>query len=312
MTMLSILFMVAIGLAGIVIGFAFFGWFFTVQQQTVRIVQRLGAFNKVATAGFNLKVPFIDSVSAPVDLRVLQLDLKETVKTGDDVFVTIHASVLYKLDPTKVKEAYYQLSDPTGQITAHVANAIRAQVPNMTLSDVFKNQSSIAVYVKGELDSTMSGYGYIIESVLVPNAEPDAHVVSAMNQKMASEQAKVTAENTAQAAYTTKVRAAESEAKAMELHGQGIAAQRHAIVKGLQDSVAAFTQVQGVDASSAMQLVGLTQYMDMMRALAEGGQTKVVFVNSSPSGLADMEAGIRQAIASGNEAASAGTPVSNK
>ena len=52
--------------------------FFTVEQRTTAIVQRLGKFVREAGPGLNVKVPFIDTVAGRINLRVQQLDVKIT------------------------------------------------------------------------------------------------------------------------------------------------------------------------------------------------------------------------------------------
>ena len=47
-----------------------FGSWFTVEQQEVAIIQRLGKFLRIARAGLNFKIPLIDQVVANVNLRV--------------------------------------------------------------------------------------------------------------------------------------------------------------------------------------------------------------------------------------------------
>ncbi|MEJ2240224.1 MAG: SPFH domain-containing protein, partial [Gemmatimonadales bacterium] len=61
--------------------------FFTVQQRTTAIVQRLGRFLREAGPGIHVKVPFLDRVVGRVNLRVQQLDVEIETKTEDNVFV---------------------------------------------------------------------------------------------------------------------------------------------------------------------------------------------------------------------------------
>ena len=62
---------------------------FTVDQQTVKIVERFGRFLKVSQAGLRAKVPFIDKIAGIIDLRVQQLDVEVETKTKDNVFIKI-------------------------------------------------------------------------------------------------------------------------------------------------------------------------------------------------------------------------------
>lgn len=58
-----------------------------VKQQTVRIIERLGKFKTVLTAGLRFKIPFIDRVAGEMDLRTQQLTVAAETKTKDNVFV---------------------------------------------------------------------------------------------------------------------------------------------------------------------------------------------------------------------------------
>ena len=49
----------------------FFGLFFTIQQQTVGVVQRFGRFVRLARAGLNLKIPFIESVEVDFTVQII-------------------------------------------------------------------------------------------------------------------------------------------------------------------------------------------------------------------------------------------------
>ena len=66
----------------------FFSGLFTVATAKAAIVQRFGKFVRVAGAGLNFKLPWIEQVVAKVDLRVQQLDVKMETKTKDNVFVS--------------------------------------------------------------------------------------------------------------------------------------------------------------------------------------------------------------------------------
>src|SRR5574337_1662199 len=108
-------------------------FFFTVGQQTSAVVQRFGKFSRVAGAGLNFKLPWIENVVGRINLRVQQLDVKVETKTQDNVFVHALVSVQYFVQPDKVFAAYYKLDDPAKQITSFVFDVVRARVPLMKL-----------------------------------------------------------------------------------------------------------------------------------------------------------------------------------
>ena len=279
-----------------------FGFFYTTEQNNVRFVKRFGDLIKIARAGLGRKYIFIDSVSEPFSLQVKQEDIPETVLDKQDVPVHIICSVLYRPGTTdeQLKNAYFSLSKPSQQIRSHVANALRAKCRQMTLSEILERRDEIKTYVLSELQHTMEGYGWIIDDALVPSALPDQKVLNAMNEKVASEQETTTAKNIAEANYTKTVRAAQAQAKEMELHGLGVANQRIELAKGAKSAVETLKQA-GLDPHEASRMVTMIQWMDMQRDLAKSGQTKVVFTNTHPAGIEDVEQGFARAMMSASE-----------
>ena len=151
---------VPLGIAALAGIAAMVSTFFTVEQRTVAIVQRLGKFVREAGPGLNFKIPFIDSVAGRVNLRVQQLDVKIETKTEDNVFVHMVVAVQFYVLQEKVYDAFYKLDDARKQITSYVFDVVRAQVPKIKLDDVFEKKDEIADIVKGELSQVMDGFGY--------------------------------------------------------------------------------------------------------------------------------------------------------
>jgi regulator of protease activity HflC (stomatin/prohibitin superfamily) len=265
------------------------GSFFTVNTAQVAVITRFGKFLRVADAGLNWKVPYFDTVSGLVSLRVNQITLTMETKTKDNVFVTIPISVQNRVRPEKVYDAFYKLSDPVAQIKSYVEQVILGHVPGMTLDEVFASQSSIAAAVKQELDSDMAAFGYEIVNVLVTDIIPDSKVKSAMNDINAAQREQVAASARGEADKILVVKKAEAEAESKALQGQGIANQRKAIIEGLQVSIEQFQKVvEGASAKEVMQLVMVTQYFDTLKSIGENDKTNTLFLSHSPAAVKDV------------------------
>ncbi|MCH2208249.1 MAG: SPFH domain-containing protein [Lentisphaerales bacterium] len=242
---------------------------FTVSQQTAKIVERFGKFNKIATSGLNFKIPFVDRIATTMNLRIQQLDIEVETKTLDNVFVKTIVSIQYQVMPTKIHEAYYKLNNPRGQITSYVFDVVRARIPNLILDDVFEMKSELAVAVREELSDAMNTLGYEIVKTLVTDIDPDAEVKRSMNsinaarrdreamqEKAEAERIVIVKKAEAERIVIVKKAEAEAEAESKKLQGQGIADQRLAIMKGLKDSVEEFIEaVPGADAQSVIDLI---------------------------------------------------------
>ena len=286
---MDVVFVVLLAIAAIIALTLILGSFFTVNTAQVAIITRFGKFLRVAEPGLNWKMPYFDSVSGFVSLRVNQISLTMETKTKDNVFVTIPISVQNRVRPEKVFDAYYKLSDPTAQIQSYVEQVILGHVPGMTLDEVFASQSSIAAAVKQELDADMATFGFEIVNVLVTDIVPDAKVKSAMNDINAAQREQVAANARGEAEKILVVKKAEAEAESKALQGQGIANQRRAIIEGLQTSIEQFQKVvDGTSAKEVMQLVLVTQYFDTLKSIGECDKTNTLFLSHSPGAVKEV------------------------
>lgn len=274
--------------AAVIGGLAFFrsGWVI-VRQQQAAVIQRLGKFQRVATAGFQFKIPFIDQVAGRMSLKVQQMDVKVETKTRDDVFVHMKVSVQYQVLKSKIYDAFYELEDPKTQINAYVFDVVRAEVPKMRLDEVFARKDDIAIAIKTELAEAMEKFGYGIVKALVTDIDPDAEVKRSMNRINAAEREKVAAQYEAEAERIKIVAIAQAEAESKKLQGQGIADQRREIAKGLEDSVEALNKV-GINSQEASALIVVTQHYDTLQAMGTNSRSNLILLPNSPSNASDM------------------------
>jgi regulator of protease activity HflC (stomatin/prohibitin superfamily) len=275
----------------------FLSGFFTVTQQSLAVIERLGRFARIAEPGLRYHIPFVEGVRGRVSLRVLQMDVHVETKTRDNVFVNLVTSVQYRVLDSKVFEAFYMLESPKDQIQSFVFDAVRAQVPNMPLDDVFAKKDDIANVVKADLIEQMNMFGFEIIKVLVTDIQPDSNVKHAMNEINTAQRLRIAAQEKGEAEKVIRVKQAEAEAEASVLHGKGLAGQRHAIIEGLRSSVEDMMgTVKGVTPESVMEIVMLTQYLDMLKELGASSQSSVIFVPNTPQHVGDLGSQIRETL----------------
>ena len=278
--------------------------FFQVRTAEAVVIQRMGKFLRVATAGINFKLPWLDQIAGRIDLRVQQLALDVETKTKDNVFVRIPVSVQYHVIPEKVFEAFYKLANPKQQISSYVFNVILGHVPRMNLDDAFLQQSDIAIAIKQGLDDVMRTYGYAIDQALVTDIQPDEKVKSAMNEINAAQREQVAASARGETEKILKVKQAEAEAESKALQGQGIANQRKAIIEGLKQSVEAFSAaVEGTTPRDVMMLVLVTQYLDTIKEIGAQDKSNTLFMSHSPAAIGELFRQIQETVVIGQKAA---------
>jgi regulator of protease activity HflC (stomatin/prohibitin superfamily) len=135
----------------------------------------------------------------------------------------------------------------------------------------------------------MSSFGFNILNALVTDIIPDVKVKEAMNDISAAQRAQVAAQARGEAAKILKVKQAEAEAQSKALQGQGIAAERQAIIDGLRSSIEHFREsVPGVTPEDVMALVLLTQYFDTLKDIGTKAGTNTLFLPNNSGAANDF------------------------
>lgn len=257
---------------------------FTISTSEVGVVETWGKYSRVATPGLGCVLYPMDNLVGRLSFRVQQINVRVETKTLDNVFLTAVVSVQYQVLREKVYEAFYALTNPQQQITAHVYDVMRSQLPTLELDAVFEAKEDLALAVKNALSKTMSGYGYQILQALITDLDPDQRVKNAMNEINSSKRLKYAVAERAEGDKILQVKSAEAEAESKYLSGVGVAKQRKAIVDGLRTSIVDFSDgVKGASSKDVMDLLLLTQYFDCIKDVGSAPHCKTTFVPSSKS-----------------------------
>ena len=275
---------------------------YVVRQQSVAIVERFGRYQKIATSGIHMRLPFgIDKIAARIQLRLLQSEIVVETKTKDNVFVMMNVATQYRVNEQNVTDAYYKLMRPEAQIQSYIEDALRSSVPKLTLDELFEKKDEIALEVQHQVAEEMTTYGYIIVKTLITKVEPDAEVKQSMNEINAAQRKRVAAQELAEADKIKIVTAAEAEAEKDRLHGVGIAQQRKAIVDGLAESIAELKEANvGMSEEQIMSILLTNQYLDTLNTFAaKGNQT--LFLPNNPNGVDDIRTQILSALKTDNK-----------
>lgn len=261
---------------------------YVVRQQSVAIVERFGRYQKIATSGIHMRLPFgIDKIAARIQLRLLQSEIVVETKTKDNVFVMMNVATQYRVNEQNVTDAYYKLMRPEAQIKSYI-DALRSSVPKLTLDELFEKKDEIALEVQHQVAEEMTAYGYIIVKTLITKVEPDAEVKQSMNEINAAQRKRVAAQELAEADKIKIVTAAEAEAEKDRLHGVGIAQQRKAIVDGLAESIAELKEANvGMSEEQIMSILLTNQYLDTLNTFADKGN-QTLFLPNNPNGVDDI------------------------
>ena len=261
--------------------------FFIVRQQEAIIIERLGKFHRIANPGWRAKIPFIDRKVTRVSLRTMKEGFQIDAKTSDNVTIVLEVSAQYHVDynwgnapeESGIYRSYYMLAQPIEQMRDYLADALRSSIPNYTLDEVFEKKDNIANDVNATVSQTMAGYGWTLVSTLITGIQLPPSVEQSMNDINAAQRQQQAAQSLANAAKIKRVTEAQAEAEAMEKTGNGIAAQRIAIARGIKESLDTISS-SGVSEKEANELFLYTQWTEMMGEFAKKGNGSTIVLPS--------------------------------
>ena len=160
-----------------------------VKQSEVYIIERLGKFHKIASAGLTVIVPFIDNVRSVVSLKQQTMDIPpQGVITIDNVTITIDTVVFYKItDPAK---AVYEIQSLKKGIEYLAITTIRDIVGKMELDQTFSSRDVINEKLRVILDEATDAWGCKIDRVEIKDITPPRDIRDAMEKQMNAERNK--------------------------------------------------------------------------------------------------------------------------
>ena len=292
----------------------------TVDESARGIVQTMGKFSNIAEPGLSwICVPF-QTLNA-VSIQVRQENFSTDTKTSDNVTVRVITSVQFSVEPEKVNDFYFKLSNPVQQIEAQVDNIVRGHIPTMDLDKVYSSKEELAEQIKKELSGNLTQYGVEVHSCLMTDISPDQNVMRAMNEINAAkrnreanvqkaEADKLTAVKQAEARADaelldadadakTAIRKAEADATAQICIAEGNAkaaiqlAEAEAEVRRLTGvAVQQMKEASGLSGEEVVHLMLAKRYIDALKQFGASGKSSIV-VPSGASAITDLESQVR-------------------
>ncbi|MEI7603783.1 MAG: SPFH domain-containing protein [bacterium] len=259
-----------------------------VQQQTAQIVETFGKFTKIMSPGLNFIIPFVQNIRTTVYLFGQNLDFSIVAITADKVTITLDTTLVYHIKPEMVAASYYSLADPISVMKTTVENSIRSYVANQTHEEILQKRDELTQYLIEHLKIKFETWGREIDAFQVKDVVLPTEITSAMSKVIASKRLQEAANYEAEANKILKVKAAEADRESRKLSGLGVAEEREAIINGLKLSIENMKQATGGETQSVMNVVMMTQYMDMLKAVGTTTNAKVVFLNSNPGSMDDI------------------------
>ena len=269
-----------------------------VPQATVMIIERLGSFNRVATSGLNIIVPFIDKPRGvywtntrpgmnSIDLRELFIDLPpQPVITRDNVTIHVDSVVYWQItDPIK---AVYEVADLVGGIVQLTITGMRAVMGDMDLDHTLSQRDQINAKLRIILDEATDKWGVKVTRVDVKNINPPDDVRITMEKQMTAERTRralvLQAEGEKQAAVTradgekqAAIMRAEGESQSAILAAEGAAQARLRNATAEAEAIGRIAQAMEGHGNPAQYLI-TARYIESLRDMTRTNNSKVIFM----------------------------------
>jgi regulator of protease activity HflC (stomatin/prohibitin superfamily) len=284
-----------------------------VPQATVMLIERLGSFNRLASNGLNIIIPFLDKPRGvywtnvrpgltSIDLREQYIDMPpQPVITRDNVTIHVDSVVYWQItDPTR---AVYEVADLVGSLVQLTITGMRAVMGDMDLDHTLSSRDQINSKLRIILDEATDKWGVKVTRVDVKNITPPEDVRLTMEKQMTAERNRralvLQAEGDKQAAITraegekqAAITRAEGEKQSSILQAEGAAQAR---LRAAEAEAEAIGQIgRAIGSGDPAQYLITQRYIESLRDMSKGNNSKVIFMPIETSAMLSSVGAIKE------------------
>jgi len=276
-----------------------------VPQSTVLLIERLGRFDRAATSGLNIIIPFLDRPRAVywtntrpgttyLDLREQFIDLPaQSVISRDNVMVNVDSVVYWQItDPIK---ATYEVNDLVGSIVQLTFTGMRSVIGKLDLDHTLSSRDQINNELRLILDEATDKWGVKVTRIDIKNITPPEDVRITMEKQMTAERNRralvLQAEGEKQAAIAraegekqAAITRAEGDKASAVLQADGAAQARLLSAGADAQAISQISQIVGSPRETTQYLI-TSRYIDSLRDMARTQNSKVIFMPTETSAV---------------------------
>ena len=287
-----------------------------IPQSETKIIERLGKYFATLSPGINLIIPFIDRPKEMVTMRAGRyvysntIDLREQVYdfdrqnviTKDNIQMQINALLYFQIvDPFK---AVYEINNLPNAIEKLTQTTLRNIIGEMELDQTLTSRDTINTNLRAVLDDAPNKWGIKVNRVELQDITPPQSVLSAMEKQMQAERNKratiLTSEGEKQAVIlqsegekASTINRAEASKQQAILQAEGEAQARIRKAEAEAVAIEKITEAVGKSTNPANYLLA-QKYIQMMQEVAQGDQTKMVYLPYEATNMLGSIGGIKE------------------
>ena len=271
------------------------------QQWTV---ERFGRYTRTLTPGLSLLVPFMDRVGRKLKMMESVLDVpSQNVISRDNVAVTADGVVFYRID--NAAQAAYEIDHLEKAIVNLTTTNLRSVLGSMELDHMLSNREMINDRLLAAVDAATTPWGVKVTRVEIRDLNMAPELQEAMNLQMTAERHRRAVVTKASGQKEAEVLQAEGEKQAAVLRAEG--EKQSAILRAEARECEAEAEARATrevseaiksgDVQALQYFVGL-KYVEALRDVGNGPNSKLVLMPLEASGITGAVAGVTELLKS--------------
>ena len=277
-----------------------------VPQKQVKIIERLGKYHRIAEAGLNTIVPFLDAVRETIDLREQITKIEpQSVITRDNVTMEVDAVIYFLIaDPVR---ATYEVQNLRWGLEQLTLSALRNVIGQLDLDHTLASRDTTNAQLRGALDTATQQWGVKVMRIELKNITPPEEIRLTMEKQMTAERTRRAVVTTAEGEKSSAILRAEGQKQAQIVNAEGakaaavLAAEGQAearmrVAQAEAQAILMVSQALGASGSPAQYLIA-QKYLEALGQISTGAQ-KLVFLPYEASGVMASLGGIKELLQS--------------
>lgn len=267
-----------------------------VEQASVRVVERLGRFHRVADSGLHFIIPFIESIrkitaladnnlrmSNVIDLREQVIDFPpQAVITRDNVRMEVNTVIYYQI--TDAFKATYEIANLPEAILKLTVTTLRNVMGSMSLEESLTSRERINAELRETLDAATDKWGVRVNRVELKDIQPPPDVTDAMEKQIKAEREKRARILEAEGFKEAAIREAEGKKQAAILDAEGY---KNALIlqaegeaqarlrKAQAEAQAIAAEFQGIHEGKPTSDLLAIRYLETLQAMSKDPSAKI-------------------------------------
>jgi prohibitin 2 len=163
-----------------------------VNERQVAVITRFGQVIDTKTAGWHLKIPYIDNVAAVYDSAVQSVSAEAACATKDQQSINVKVNVQFRLDPTKAIDLFRTVKNQeylnTSIIPPIIQETIKSKTAKYSAAELLDKRDVLKLETETALNEKLKEYFSSVNSVNIENIDFSDSFDKAIEQKVIAEQ----------------------------------------------------------------------------------------------------------------------------